>query len=220
MIEKTTIPAGHGKAFILNKSQAISVVNTYGTQVVDCWAFNRANTDEYMSMEASRVWSQRLNPILGDTFVTNNRNKILTIVEDTSPGIHDTFMAACDEKRYKLLGVKKYHRNCCDNLVEALQEYKIQLEKPILASFNIFMNIEVQEDKKTLHTLPTVTKPGDKITLRAEMDCFVVLSSCPQDIVKIQGQLDNEPKSVEVLISKQDDSFKNVKTLNTWIPEN
>ena len=103
MIEKTTIPAGHGKAFILNKSQTISVINTYGTQVVDCWAFNKANTNEYMSMEASRVWSQRLNPILGDTFVTNNRNKILTIVEDTSPGIHDTFMAACDEKRYKLL---------------------------------------------------------------------------------------------------------------------
>ena len=60
MIEKTTIPAGHGKAFILNKSQAISVVNTYGTQVVDCWAFNIANTDEYMSMEASRVWSLSL----------------------------------------------------------------------------------------------------------------------------------------------------------------
>ena len=40
MIEKTTIPAGHGKAFILNKSQTISVINTYGTQVVDCWAFN------------------------------------------------------------------------------------------------------------------------------------------------------------------------------------
>ena len=155
MIEKTTIPAGHGKAFILNKSQTISVINTYGTQVVDCWAFNKANTNEYMSMEASRVWSQRLNPILGDTFVTNNRNKILTIVEDTSPGIHDTFMAACDEKRYKLLGVKKYHRNCCDNLVEALKEYEINYNKPILASFNIFMNIEVQEDKKTLKTLPT-----------------------------------------------------------------
>ena len=55
MIKKTTIPAGHGKAFILLKSQTISVVNTYGTQVVDCWAFNRANTNEYMSMEASRV---------------------------------------------------------------------------------------------------------------------------------------------------------------------
>jgi len=220
MKNEITIPAGQGKAFKLNKFDTISVINTFGTQVVDCWAFNSFDVNEYMSMETSRVWSQRLNPIIGDTFVTNLRNKILTIVEDTSPGVHDTFMAACDKRRYELLGVKNYHRNCCDNLIEALQEYKIQLDKPILASFNIFMNIEVQEDKKTLHTLPTVTKPGDKITLRAEMDCFVVLSSCPQDIVKIQGQLDNEPKSVEVLISKQDDSFKNVKTLNTWLPEN
>ena len=100
MLEKIIISAGCGKAFRLSKLQTISVINTYGTQVVDCWAFNRENTDEYMSMEASRVWSQRLNPIVGDTSVTNNRNKILTIVEDTSPGIHDTFMAACDEKRY------------------------------------------------------------------------------------------------------------------------
>ena len=219
MIEKTTIPAGHGKAFILNKSQTISVINTYGTQVVDCWAFNRTNIDEYMSMEASRVWSQRLNPILGDTFVTNNRNKILTIVEDTSPGIHDTFMAACDEKRYKLLGVKKYHRNCCDNLVEALKEYEINYNKPILASFNIFMNIEVQEDKKTLKTLPTVTSPGDKITLRAEMDCYVVFSSCPQDIVKIQGEFDNEPKSVEIEINQDVQTFSQIKTKDTWIPK-
>ena len=70
-------------------------------------------------MEASRVWLQRLNPIIGDTFVTNKRNPILTVVEDTSPGIHDTFMAACDKKRYELLGVENYHRNCSDNLIEA-----------------------------------------------------------------------------------------------------
>ena len=169
-------------------------------------------------MEASRVWSQRLNPILGDTFVTNNRNKILTIVEDTSPGIHDTFMAACDEKRYKLLGVQNYHRNCCGNLIEALKEYEIDYDKPILASFNIFMNIEVQDDKKTLKTLPTVTRPGDKITLRAEMDCYVVFSSCPQDIVNIQGEFDNEPKSVEIEINQDIQTFSEIKTTNTWIP--
>ena len=39
-----------------------------------------------------------------------------------------------------------------------------------------------------LATRPTVTNPGDFITLRAEMDCIVALSACPQDIVKIQGR--------------------------------
>ncbi len=218
MIHKTIIPAGYGKAFKLLKSQIISVINTYGTQVVDCWAFNSSNLNEYMSMEASRVWSQRLNPINGDTFVTNYRNKILTIVEDTSPGIHDTFMAACDEKRYKLLGVENYHRNCCDNLIEALKEYETNFDKPILASFNIFMNIEVQNDKKSLKTLPTVTSPGDYITMRTEMDCYVVFSSCPQDIVKIQGQNDNEPKSIEIKVESNHKKFSKIKPKETWVP--
>ena len=95
---------------------------------------------------------------------------------------------------------------------------EINYNKPILASFNIFMNIEVQEDKKTLKTLPTVTSPGDKITLRAEMDCYVVFSSCPQDIVKIQGEFDNEPKSVEIEINQDAQTFSEIKTTNTWVP--
>jgi uncharacterized protein YcgI (DUF1989 family) len=57
-------------------------------------------------METTRVWNQRLNPVVGDSFVTNQRNPVLTVVEDTTPGVHDTFMAACDRKRYELLGVR------------------------------------------------------------------------------------------------------------------
>ena len=115
MISKHIIPARHGKAFKVSTGDTLKLINTFGTQVVDCWAINTKNQDEHMCMEASRVWLQRLNPIVGDTFVTNKRNPILTVVEDTSPGIHDTFMAACDKKRYELLGVENYHRNCSDN---------------------------------------------------------------------------------------------------------
>ena len=218
MTQKYIIPAKHGKAFKVSKGDSLKLINTFGTQVVDCWAINSKNLDEYMCMEASRVWLQRLNPIVGDTFVTNKRNPILTVVEDTSPGIHDTFMAACDKKRYELLGVENYHRNCSDNLIESLEDKNVFLERTILASFNIFMNIEVQSDKITLKTLPTLSKPGDYIILRAEMDCYVVFSSCPQDIVKIQGQNDNIPKSVEVEITKNDKKYKNIKIRKCWKP--
>ena len=218
MINKHIIPARHGKAFKVSTGDTLKLINTFGTQVVDCWAISSKNLDEHMCMEASRVWLQRLNPILGDTFVTNKRNPILTIVEDTSPGIHDTFMAACDKKRYELLGVESYHRNCSDNLIEALENKNVFLERTILASFNIFMNIQVKSDKITLKTLPTVSNPGDYIILRAEIDCYVVFSSCPQDIVKIQGQNDNTPKSVEVEITKNDKKYQNIKIRECWKP--
>jgi hypothetical protein len=153
---------------------------------------------------------------VGDTFVTNRRDPILTLIEDQSPGVHDTFMAACDRRRYELLGVRGYHRNCCDNLFEGMFELGVTPPRAILASFNIFMNIRVDADGRTLHTLPTVTKAGDSITLRAEMDSFVAFSACPQDIVKIQGQGDNTPKSVEILLLGAVASP--VKVRDPWVP--
>jgi uncharacterized protein YcgI (DUF1989 family) len=211
-----TVPAGHGKAVRLRQGEAVKVVNTHGTQVVDCWAWNAYDLNEWMCMETSRVWNQRLNPLVGDTFVTNRRDPILTLIEDRSPGVHDTFMAACDRRRYELLGVRGYHRNCCDNLFEGMFELGVTPPRAILASFNIFMNIRVDADGRTLHTLPTVTKAGDSITLRAEMDSFVAFSACPQDIVKIQGQGDNTPKSVEILLLGA--LASPVKVRGPWVP--
>jgi len=114
--EALTIPAREGKAVLLKKGEAVQVINTHGTQVVDCWAYSAADIRDYMCMEATRVWNQRLNPQVGDSFITAQRYPILTLVEDTSPGVHDTFMAACDARRYELLGCTEPHRNCHDNL--------------------------------------------------------------------------------------------------------
>jgi uncharacterized protein YcgI (DUF1989 family) len=80
---KTEIPARHGKATFLKKGQAIKVINTHGTQVVDCWAFNANDLREFMSMEHCRVMWDRYRPKAGDFLYTNKRRKILKFVEDT-----------------------------------------------------------------------------------------------------------------------------------------
>ena len=171
------VKASYGKALELKGGASLRIINTYGTQVVDLWAWNKINLNEYLSVEATRVWSQKLNPQLGDTLVTNMRNPILTIVEDTSPGIHDSFMACCDQKRYERLGVKGYHRNCFDNMLESVNDLGFVIPNPTLASLNVFMNIAVLEDGISLATRPVETKPGDFITFRAVLDCFIPLSS-------------------------------------------
>src|SRR5438876_12407829 len=114
------IPARQGKALRLRRGQKARVVNTKGQQVVDTWAFNAADLTEFMSMEHSRVAIGRIIPGIGDTLVTNKRRPILTLIEDTSGGIHDTLFAACDRWRYGLLGVAGHHDNCTDNLAAAL----------------------------------------------------------------------------------------------------
>ena len=119
--ERIEIPARKGKAVILKKGQTVRVINTHGTQVVDTWAFNLADPREFMSMEHTRTRTLRAIPKVGDVFVTNRRRPILKLVEDTSPGIHDTILAACDRYRYEQLGCKEYHDNCTDNLAAGLQ---------------------------------------------------------------------------------------------------
>ena len=194
MGERVRIAPGHGKAVRVAAGARVKLVNTYGTQVVDGWAFNAYDLREFMSMEATRVWNGRINVVAGDVFVTNQRRPILTLEEDASPGVHDTLMSACDRYRYDLLGCEGYHRNCQDNMVEGLSELGVTPPFKVSGSWNIFMNIPVGEDRNSLEFRPTVCSPGDYIVLRAEMDCFVVFSSCPQDILPINGEGGQPPR--------------------------
>src|SRR2546421_12189630 len=118
--QSLTIPARRGAAARVAAGQRITVINTHGTQVVDTWAFNARDITEWMSMEASRAWFMKLRAAVGDAFLTNQRRPILTLVEDTSGGAHDTLIASCDAPRYRLLRVEGHHDNCRDNLHPAL----------------------------------------------------------------------------------------------------
>jgi hypothetical protein len=179
------IPARRGKAIRVCKSQTVKVINTRGQQVVDTWAFNADNMHEFMSMEHSRVAIGRIIPRIGDTFVTNRRRPILTLAEDTSGGIHDTLFAACDRWRYETLGSVEYHDNCTDNLAAGLAALGLQPPE-IPAPLNLFMNIPVIDGNR-VEVRPPVSTPGSHVALRAEMDCIVAFSACPQDLLPING---------------------------------
>jgi uncharacterized protein len=122
MSNPVTIPARGGKAAYVKAGQTNKVINTHGDQVVDTWAFNTTNLKEFMSMEYTRPQILRITPKVGDSMLTNQRRPILTILEDTSGGVHDTVIAACDTYRYKALGAEEYHDNCTDNLFAAMKE--------------------------------------------------------------------------------------------------
>jgi hypothetical protein len=114
------VPARCGVAVRLAAGQRLVVINTHGTQVGDFWAFNAVDLGEYMSMEHVHVDLGTIFPAAGDRLITNRRRAILQFEEDTSPGVHDTVIAACDTYRYQQLGCAEYHDNCTDNLRQAL----------------------------------------------------------------------------------------------------
>jgi uncharacterized protein len=180
------IPARRGKAARIREGQVIKVINTRGQQVVDTWAFNARDITEFMSMEHSRAAMEKIVPQVGDTLVTNRRRPILQVVEDTTPGVHDTLIAACDRYRYEQLGCEGYHDNCADNLAAALRDLG-ESAPEIPSPLNLFMNIPVTGGGRVAFR-PPACSAGQFIAFRARMDLIIAFSACPQDIIPINGE--------------------------------
>jgi len=180
----TIVPARAGRAVRVARGQFVRVTDLAGQQVGDLFAFPGDQTTEHLSASHTRLTTGRLFPAIGESFVTTERRPILTLVEDTSPGFHDLLIAACDRARYDLLGAPD-HPSCAENLAAALST--LGLATPVVPQpVNVFMQVPVGADG-TLESLPAATKPGDSITFRAELDCVVAVSSCPQDLTWLNG---------------------------------
>jgi uncharacterized protein YcgI (DUF1989 family) len=169
----------------VDRGQALRIINTYGHQVVDFWAFDARELDIHLSMEHTRASLSRLTPRAGDILVDNRREPMLEFESDTSPGVHDTVIAACDPARYAKLGCEPGHASCADNLHRALEALGLAVAGTP-ASFNLWMNIPVHPTGD-LEWRETVSKPGDSVVFRALVDCIMVLSACPQDIIPINA---------------------------------
>jgi uncharacterized protein len=179
------VPAGAGRAVWLRSGEHLRVVDVEGGQVGDLFAFAAGDPGEYLSASHTRTSTSTLFPRIGDHFMTNRRRPILTLVADTSPGVHDMLIAACDPARYRALGDSD-HDSCAVNMRNALAQ--IGLSSDIVPQpVNLFMNIPVGDDGE-LSWLPALSRPGDSVTFTAAIDCVVVVSACPMDLNSINGE--------------------------------
>lgn len=166
-----------------------------------------ASIPEYMSMCHCRATLLKVTPAIGDVMVSQKRAPMVKLVEDSSPGVHDTLIAACDRWRYSELGVNGYHESCTDNFWdavhalltsvdveerEALESLLNQLGGKVPDPFNLFMNIPITQEgigaKRGLSFEGPLTSPGDYVVLEAMRDVVVVMSACPQDVLTINGK--------------------------------
>jgi uncharacterized protein YcgI (DUF1989 family) len=174
------IPARTGKGFTVRKGDLIRIVDLWGQQPVDFWALSRRDASEHLSCQHTKPSIEKLFPQEGDAAYTTHRRPIVTLVEDHSPGQHDMQFAACDKWRYKELGASGKHASCTDNFHAALKALSLKL--PFTPQpWNLFTNFFINPDGTFTVRAPD-TKPGDYVVLRAEMNAYVVVSACPQDM--------------------------------------
>ena len=79
-----------------------------------------------------------------------------------------------------------------DRVAGLVDARTIVLAAPEVPSpLNLWMNIPVKPDGSIGWEKP-VSRPGDYVLLKAEMDCVIAMSACPQDIVCINANSPTE----------------------------
>ena len=105
---------------------------------------------------------------------------MLTIVEDTV-GRHDFLLTPCSPEMFKILyKVDGHHPSCFENLERNLAPFGITGDQ-IPTTFNIFMNVAVTS-VGALSVDPPLSRAGDSMTMRAEMDLVVGLTACSAEM--------------------------------------
>ena len=162
----------------LLKGQVLRIVDVEGKQVPDVVSFNLHDPAEKQSCNNSRLIQKRWLLTTGHVLYSDEGNEMMTIVADTV-GVHHASGGCCNEganfRRYGVRGT----RNCRENLALAAAPLGIT-QKDVPGAFAPFMNVVQYPDGRYEIEEP-ISKPGDYLDLRAEMDLFVAISNCPQE---------------------------------------
>lgn len=165
-----------GAAFPLAKGQVLRVIDPQGVQVSDLLAYSAADVREVISNGRTFDYEETIALTTGHRLWSNRSRVMLEIVEDTV-GRHDFLLTPCSEDTFRhFYPDQPVHRGCFGNLAEALAPYGVEPDM-IPCAFNLFMNVPVGPDGR-LRVDPPVSRPGDRIRLRAEMDVVIGLTAC------------------------------------------
>jgi uncharacterized protein YcgI (DUF1989 family) len=177
MTETHRIPERSGTAFLLAKGETLVVIDPEGEQVADLLAVNASDIDEVISSGRTLDYAERIYLTTGDTLYSNRSNPLLTIMAD-SVGRHDFLLTPCSVDTFRhFYPDQPEHRGCFGNLAEALAPYGVTPDR-IPVAFNCFMNVPVDGQTGKLRVLPPISKAGDSIIFRAEMDLVIGLTAC------------------------------------------
>lgn len=185
-ISDVTLQAKGHMALELDQGQILRVEDIEGEQCSDIVFYNRHNFDERYSPANTVNLNKHIYLGLGCSLYSTWANKLMTITADTV-GRHDCICGSCSPElnrmRYGDKAIGK--RTCRENLEDALAPYGLGATD-IPYSFNNFMNFSVAESGEISYGV-TVSKPGDYIDLRADMDVLIGISNCPQELNEANG---------------------------------
>lgn len=194
VVREAVIQKNTGKAFAVKKGQVIRVI---GQSTADFVVFNLRNIRERFDQARTKVDQGKIYVSTGDVLISKFNSVMMTIVKDTYQGTHDMEKGMCSTSFYRKWGDKIFKiyggtwkklgrkrgaapkHGCWENLAKALKPWKVRKED-VPSPLNIFQTMVINAKTGSMRYAMTRPKPGRHIDLRAEMDCLVGISACPE----------------------------------------
>ncbi|MEO8153191.1 MAG: urea carboxylase-associated family protein [Rhizobacter sp.] len=169
-----------GVSFKIRRSEVLRVYDPMGEQVADLFAFKEGDLSCSLSSGRSIDYASKIFMSTGDVLYSNDSRRMFTIVADTV-GRHDFLLTPCSQEMFEILyGCKGHHPSCLENLCHAFEGHGVKPHQ-ISTTFNIFMNVTVDQSGIVKVQAPT-SKAGDYIELRADMDMVCALTACSAEM--------------------------------------
>ena len=170
-----------GLGLRLGRGQVLRVIDPEGEQVSDVVAFANDDPSERLSSGRSLDYNNTIFLTTDHVLYSNRSSPMFTILEDRV-GKHDFLLTPCSPETFELLydDHQGYHPSCFENLAMNLKRFGIA-DDDIPTTFNAFMNVDVLPSGE-LEIGPPLSKPGDFVDLRAEMDLIVGVTACSAEM--------------------------------------
>jgi uncharacterized protein YcgI (DUF1989 family) len=196
MLKSQVVAKNSGAAFEVKRGQRLRVA---GKSIVDFVAFNLHELTERFDQARTKTNQVKIFISTGDILYSKRNNPMLIIVADTfTEGRHDLQKGMCSRKRFEMVAEGKSKRvfaegvninpkkaeeipdhGCWENLSNAVKAWNIAPDD-VPSPFNIFQCIRIDPNTGTMYD--TMIRPKDEahVVFRAEMDCLVAVSACPE----------------------------------------
>ena len=193
LVDSITIPARDARSFVVPAGHVFRIVSVEGPQVGDLNLWHKDNLKE-------RFFSGKTRALHGTHVSTGDRlwsnlpylRPMATVIDDTldwygwdqfGGSVHDVIGTRCDPYTNQALGQDEYHYCCHSNLTRAMLDHTQfdldDVEPMVHDVLNVFMCTGFSHDTHQYFMKASPVRPGDHLTLFAEIDLLGALSACP-----------------------------------------
>lgn len=186
-VVEETLPAGCHYSLVVKRGYTLQLTDLSGGANVGLLVINQDEKSERYNM-ADTLKAQHVSRLCGGLVLYSDMGRVMMSITDDDCGWHDTICGTTDAamiaEQYGELDFQTarndYYRNGRDGLLMELGRWGLS-RRDLVANVNLFSRV-VPADDGALEFVAGNSSAGSSVSLRAELNCLVVLSTAPHPL--------------------------------------